>query len=534
MTMHRTVLVLAATLGLLVLPPARPAAAQVPSAEDAAAAWDAGDNDRARALYAARVAADSGDVRALHRLGLLLAWNREYDTAIPLLRRLVALVPSTAARSDLANVLAWDRQFDAALDVLDGLMRDDPSRPVFHARARFLSWAGRHGEAEAAYRALLEEDPSDVEALRGLARVTTWRGDLGAGEGLWRRAVAADPENADARIGLSQVLRWSGRPRAALDEARAAVRARPGDRDALEQLAWAEAAFAPRIAPTLSAEYDSDDNRLFTAALTATVHPVPRLALSAHGYFRRAEHAGPAGTGRETRSLLASARVDAGSGWMLNGGAGAVGRPVGGTAAIYRAGLASPAWLPVSASVAYSHSVLDATADLMGRDVTTDDVAATLAGTLSSRLRGEAGLALTRYNGQETNDRVLGRLGLEARATPWLRLRPRVTAFTFDETLQEGYFSPDEYVLAEFGVGIDRYRGAWGVSAEVAPGAQRIGSGGDLQGALSARLRLGYTIAPGRDIGLTLSFSNLGIERFEAGSAGYRYQAAVLSAGWGL
>ncbi|HSJ06238.1 MAG TPA: tetratricopeptide repeat protein [Longimicrobiales bacterium] len=534
MTMRWPVLVLAVITALLAPVAARPVAAQVPSAEDAAAAWDAGDNDRARGLYAARVAADSGDVRALHRLGLLLAWNREYDRALPLLHRLVALAPSTAARTDLANVLAWDRQFDAALDVLDGVMRDDPSRAALHTRARFLSWAGRYDRAEAAYRALLEEDPSDAEALRGLARVTTWRGDLGAGEGVWRRAVAAEPENADARIGLSQVLRWSGRPRGALEEARAAVRVRPGDRDALEQLAWAEAAFAPRIAPTLSAEYDSDDNRLFTAALTATVHPVPRVALSAHGYFRRAEHVGPAGSGRETRSLLASARVDAGSGWMLNGGAGAVGRPVGGTAAIYRAGFASPAWLPVSASIGYGRSVLDATADLMGRDITTDEATATLAGVLSSRLRAEAGVALTRYNGQQTNDRVLGRLGLEARAAPWLRLRPRVTAFVFDETLQEGYFSPDEYVLAELGVGIDRHRGAWGVSAEMAPGAQRIGSAGDFQGALSARLRVGYTFAPGRDIGLTLSFSNLGIERFEPGSAGYRYQAAVLSAGWGL
>jgi tetratricopeptide (TPR) repeat protein len=533
MTMHRKAIVCGMAV-LMVLAAARPAAAQVPSAEDAAAAWDAGENDRARALYAARVAADSGDVRALHRLGLLLGWNREYDRAIPLLRRLVAVAPSTAARTDLANVLAWDRQFDAALDVLDGVMRDDPSPAVHHARARFLSWSGRHAQAEGAYRTLLEADPSDAEALRGLARVTTWRGDLGAGEGLWRSAVAADPENADARIGLSQVLRWSGRHRAALEEARAAVRARPGDRDALEQLAWAEAAFAPRIAPTLSAEYDSDDNRLFTAALTATVHPAPRVALSAHGYLRRAEHAGPTGTGRETRSLLASARLDAGSGWMLSAGAGAVGRPVGGTAAIYRAGLASPAWLTVSASAGYSRSVLDATVDLMGRDITTDDVSATLAAILSSRIRAEAGVALTRYNGQQTNDRVLGRLGLEARAAPWLRLRPRVTAFAFDETLQEGYFSPDEYVLAELGVGIDRHRGAWGVSAELAPGAQRIGSAGDLQGALSARLRLGYTFAPGRDIGLTMSFSNLGIERFEAGSAGYRYQAVALSAGWGL
>jgi tetratricopeptide (TPR) repeat protein len=126
------------------------------------------------------VATDSTDVQALHRLGMLLAWEREYARAIPLLERVVRMAPSTAARLDLANVLAWHRSYDRALAVLDDVLRTEPSAAALYARARFLSWAGRYDDAAAAYHAILESDPADAEALRGLARVTSWRGDLAA------------------------------------------------------------------------------------------------------------------------------------------------------------------------------------------------------------------------------------------------------------------------------------------------------------------------------------------------------------------
>jgi hypothetical protein len=54
-------------LALLAVAP--PLAAQDP----ADSAWAGGVYDRARVLYAARVSADSNDVVALHRLGLMLA-----------------------------------------------------------------------------------------------------------------------------------------------------------------------------------------------------------------------------------------------------------------------------------------------------------------------------------------------------------------------------------------------------------------------------------------------------------------------------
>jgi hypothetical protein len=69
-------------------------------------------------------------------------------------------------------------------------------------------------------------------------------------------------------------------------------------------------------------------------------------------------------------------------------------------------------------------------------------------------------------------------------------------------------------------MGVDRYTsGSWSFSAEVAPGAQRIGSAGDFEGRAQRRARVGYTIAPGREIGLAFTFSDLGLERFAAGRA---------------
>ncbi|HSJ13189.1 MAG TPA: tetratricopeptide repeat protein [Longimicrobiales bacterium] len=542
------------------------------TAQDAAdSAWAAGEHERARTLYAARVAADSADAQALHRLGLLLGWNREYAAAIRVLDRLMAVAPTNAVRADRANVLAWSRNYERALADVDELIRSDSTSleawtararflswagrydeslrawdrverlapgdtGVTHARARVLSWAGRLGAAEEAYWTSLAANPGDVEAMRGLARVTSWRGDLATGEQLWRRAVAADPASAEARIGLSQVLRWRGQPAASLEEAREAVRLDPENRDAQLQLAWAEAAFAPRIAPAFSAAFDSDDNRLLTSSLAVTLFPAHRVALTASGYLRRAQDGRAGGGAVDSRALTLAARTDIGAGWTVGASGGVKDRDVPGAEADFTFGgsLASAPWRPVSGAVAYTRGVFDATARLIEQGVTTDEVALTVAAQLARAVRLEAGAGFMRFTGVERNERVLARLGLDVRAGSWLRVRPRALGFGFEHDLDEGYFDPDRYLLGEVGVGVDRYRGAWALSGEVAPGAQQVGSDGDVQGALSGSARVGYTLAPGREIGIGFTFSNLGMERFDPDRTGYRYGAAVISAAWGL
>jgi tetratricopeptide (TPR) repeat protein len=478
-----------------------PVAARAQQDDAAAAAWVAGDHARARALYAARVDADSADLQALHRLGLLSAWNRDLDRAITLLRRRVALAPAPDARADLA---------------------------------RTLSWAGRFNEAEIEYLQLLAEQPGDAEALRGLARVATWRGDLGRGERLWHNLLEAAPADVDAHLGMSQVLRWTGRPRRALEHARTAAALRR-DSDTIEQLAWAEAAFAPGLTPGFVAENDSDDNRLLTASLTARVHATPRVALLASGYVRRAQGPVPAPaatSSRETQTLAIGPRIEVADGWMVTATGGAMRRDTGGMDAMWRASVASPSWRALSGSLAWGRTPMDFTADLMGRDIVMDDVTGSIAARPHPAVRVEAGAAATSFRGIRTHNRALARLGLDAALASWLHVRPRATAFRFDEAATEGYFAPDRYSLAEIGFGMDRWRAGWSFSAEIAPGVQRIGSSGSTQGALSGRARVGYTLAPGRDVGIGITFSNLGIERLQPGNAGYRYHAVNAVAAW--
>ena len=510
--------------------------AQPLAAQDAAdSAWTAGDHARARTLYTQRLAANTNDPEALHRLGLMLAWNREFPEAVKLLDRLLTVAPNPAARMDRANVLAWSGDYNRAIQAVDELVAENAApADARHIRARFLSWAGRFDAAEAAYRELLSLDPRDAEALRGLARVTSWRGDLGNGEQLWRRVLTAEPENVDARIGLSQVLRWRGQPRAALEEARAAAKLAPDNRDVQLQLDWAEAAFAPRLAPSVAAEFDSDDNTLITTALTASGYLGSRVSVSAHGYVRRAE--GGVSGHLDSRAGSLGLRLDLGRGWTMAGSAGAVDRTAPGAdmLATWGGSLATPAAPAVSASLAYARGVMDGTALLIQNGITSDEMTFGLNLRLGADVRAEAATAVARFYGVDENDRILGRVSLDMRASRSLRLRPRVAAFSFKDDLNEGYFDPDFYGLAELGIGYDRYTGAWGFSAEVAPGAQRVGSNADITGALSARARVGYTIAPGREIGVSFALSNLGMERFEPNAAGYRYQAAVLSAAWGF
>jgi hypothetical protein len=259
------------------------------------------------------------------------------------------------------------------------------------------------------------------------------------------------------------------------------------------------------------------------------------VAVSASGYVRRASDDRALAERPTSRAASLGLRADLGGGWIAGVSGGAVDRGADADPdPTWGASLAAPAWWPVAAAVAWRHGVLDATAVLIERGVTTDEVSASVTAQLGSAVRLEAGASLARYEGTDTNDRELARLGLEFRPSTWSRVRPRVTAFRFDHRAGEGYFDPDFYGLGEVGIGVERYRGAWSFSGEVAPGAQQVGSDGDVQGALALRARLGYTVGPAREVAASFAFSNLGIERFEAASAGYRYQAVVLSIGWGF
>jgi len=598
---------LAAALALLAW--AAPARAQ----DAADRAWAAGDVSTAERLYAARLAADSNDVRALHRLGLVRAWHGRYDEALALLDRAIRLDPNDEERQvDRARILAEKGDPAAGARSLEPLLQRDPGYlPALQARAQFLSWAGdfdaslrtygrileitpgdrrvgldrarvltwasRFGASRAAYDSLLRRDPNDhdallglaqalswagqldsaevvyrrllainsgdVEGMNGLARTAAWRGSLLEAERRWRQALARHPDDAAALVGLSQTLRWEGRDAAALDAARRAVQAAPTDRDARTELQWALLPTRPRVGPGASYESDSDGNRISTLSAGAGFRPDPRVELRADAYWREARQLAavvPDGTLRGTsRGGALTLRTQLEPGWTLTGGAGVSQTDRAGedARASWRGAISTPGRYPVTATAAYSHVPLDATAVLIQRDVDVDELNLSLQLVPAQGWVVSAGGGGADFHGGvsgETNRRTNGNLAVTRRFARFFTLGAAGRAFGFDKDLSDGYFDPDLYWIGEALGRVGRDWRRWGVSAEVAPGVQQVGKGGDRSATLRTTGGVTLTVAPGRSIGLSAAYANAGLQRLSPTDAGggYRYTAFSLSGSW--
>jgi tetratricopeptide (TPR) repeat protein len=579
-------------------------------AQDAAdRAWAAGDVATAERLYSARLAADSNDVRALHRVALARAWNGRYDEALalldralrldpgdaetqvdrarvlawkgdpaagaralePLLEREPGYLPALQARAqflswagdfdaslrtygrileiapgdravglDRARVLSWASRFGASQSAYDSLLRRNPNdRDALLGLAQVLSWAGRLDSAEVVYRRLLAINSGDVEGMNGLARTAAWRGRLLDAERRWRQALARHPDDAGALVGLSQTLRWQGRDAAALDAARRALRAAPTDRDARTELQWALLPTRPRVAPAVSYESDSDGNRISTLSAGAAFRPDPRVELRADAYLRDARQEGATVRDGTSRGGALTLRTQLEPGWTLTGGAGVTGSDRAGdeARASWRGAISTPGRYPLTATVAYAHTPLDATALLIDRVVDVDEL------TLSAQLVPAQGWVVSAGGGGadfhggvsgETNRRKNGNLAVTRRFARFFTLGAAGRSFGFDRDLSDGYFDPDLYWIGEALGRVGRDWRRWGISAEVAPGVQQVGKGGERSATLRTTGGVTLTVAPGRSIGLSAAYANAGLQRLsptDTGS-GYRYTAVSLSASW--
>jgi tetratricopeptide (TPR) repeat protein len=230
-----------ALLALACVAGARPAHAQ----DAADRAWAAGNVAEAGRLYEQRLRADSNDVRALHRVALVRAWDGKYDEALALLDRALRITPNDVeTQVDRARVLAWKGDPAGAVSALDPILAQNPAYlPALQARAQFLSWAGdfnaslqtygrilaiapdrgtelerarvlswasRFAASEAAYDSILRRDPRDHDALFGLAQVLSWAGRLDSAEVVYNRLLAINGNDAQALQGLARTAAWRG------------------------------------------------------------------------------------------------------------------------------------------------------------------------------------------------------------------------------------------------------------------------------------------------------------------------------------
>lgn len=571
--------------------------------DEADRAWSAGDLTRARQLYEARLAADSTDDRALHRVALMDAWDGRYDRSLRLLERLLALGPNLEAEVDRARVVAWRGAPGEAVTMLDSLLTRAPgyipalearaeflawagesdaavrsyaqlaeilpdNRSVRSARARLLSWAsrldesialydslvrtepadrearlglaralgwaGRADSARAVYAAMLAADSSDVEAWAGLAQTRSWAGKLREAEALWGRALAVDSGHVPALVGLAQTLRWQGRDAAADEVLRRAEGRDPTNQDVRTQRHWLDGAIRPRAASTVTYESDSDGNGILTLFARGGYRLRPRVDLRPYGYLRWLDF-GNAGVEFSQQAFGGGVdvRTELDPGWIVGASMGASGSDADTVGARIRWGAtaSSPGWWRVVTTVGVTREPLDVTAQLVRSGVSVTQGGVDLRGTPAGGWTATGAFSLAEFQGSESNLRTAGALGVARRVLPPLTVGVNVRTYGFADDLDDGYFDPSFYLVAEVPGRWEQEFGRWIPSAEVAPGVQKI-SGADLSAAIRLAGGVRYVVMPGREVALTAGYSTLGLSLFAEGGGGYKYRYVALSGGW--
>jgi len=508
------------------------------------AAWASGDFETARRLYAERLAADSSDIRALHRMALLFAWNEQYQESLALFDHLLMVAPENVdARVDRARVLSWTGKFEESINSFEEALERHPGdRQVLLGLAQVLSWADRIDSALTIYDGLVAADSTDIQARHGLARAAAWRGNLVDAERLWRETLAHDEANAETLMGLSQTLRWQGRP----DAAREVLAQVPDEARMtsayMEEERWIAAALDPRLTPSLIFEFDSDDNTMVTLLLRGEYPARPRLRVGLETYYRYArgviDYDPRDISSRRAYGFAATGQLSVEPGWTIRGGLGASGA-TGTTAKTQlsgRASITSPGRYRYGGTFEVSRAPLDATALLIQNGVSFAQAALSLRAQPAYRWTVEAGGSWARFQGSEANRRLVGYAAATRRIAPPWTAAARLRTFGFEKSRQDGffdgYFNPDFYFYGELIGRWQPLRGQWNTMIELAPGLEQVGTEGSLRAAGRVMGRIEYNVAPGRQIGLSALYANNGLQAFATGDEGYRYFALTLSGTW--
>jgi tetratricopeptide (TPR) repeat protein len=174
-------------------------------------AWRQGDIVTAERLYAERLAADSTDEIALHRMALILGWNGNYQESIALFDRLLEIAPRNwEAAVDRSRVYAWQGQTERAIALLDLVLEQQPTYvPALEARALFQSWIGQHSAALSTYEQIGQIVPENRSIPRERARVLSWSSQLDAAIAIYDSLLQTDPSDRETRLGLARVLSWA-------------------------------------------------------------------------------------------------------------------------------------------------------------------------------------------------------------------------------------------------------------------------------------------------------------------------------------
>lgn len=492
-----------------------------------ALAW--GGNYRASlALLDSLLAAAPTDREVLEARAQIASWAGRYDESLASYLSLLEARPGDAElMRQRARVFGWATQFRAASAAYDTLLRRNPNdREALRGLAQVLSWSNRLDSAETIYHKLVALDAGDRDAQRGLARIAAWNGRLKLAEQRWR-TLAADTTDVAALAGLAATLRWQGRDAAAREQLERALAIAPGHADAARELRWVNATVAPRAGATLVFESDSDDNDIMTVTATSQLRPAPRLAVRADLY-RRAPTLGALAEHSLGGTIGAWLQLE--PGWTVSGAAG-LSRVLERSIPALRAALQSPQRESVQFSASLNRAALDMTVPLVRNQVAVTELSASVAVVPNGRWRGGAGAFTTAYDGPSQN-RSIGANAYLLRSLGRLRLGLNGRTFSFDSDLDDGYFDPDFFGIAELVTAWSRERGRWTFTIDAVPGIQRVRSD-DPAGSFRGAAGLAYSLAPGRQIALHGILANAGVHQLSGASGSdYRYRSISLSVAW--
>jgi tetratricopeptide (TPR) repeat protein len=497
-------------------------------------AWSGNPGGAARELDAV-IAERPTYLPALKARAQFLSWAGEYTDAVAMYDRIIEITPSDVpARREQARVLAWGRQFDDAADAYGEILARDPTDlEALLGLGQLLSWSNRLDSAAAVFEQILGRDPANIDALRGHARAAAWGGRLLAAEARWRRALRQSPDDVESLVGLAATLRWQGRDAAALEVVTRALELSPTDADARTQRDWARGAVRPRVGTNVSYESDSENNRMFTVRLRSAWRPLPRVQLGVEAYRREADDVGANRLDHRSIGAKLTTWWQLEPGWSVEGGVGVTESHVAGTEprVALSGAIATPGRYAVTGTLGYVRAPVEATAAIIRNDVQFDQIRVGVGARLSRSLNVFADGAWAQFRGSEANRRLGGSLALSWRLSQMWTAGVAGRTFGFDKDLNDGYFDPDFYGLIETSV---RWYGEWGkwlTQIELAPGVEKVRTGGELRGAVRAFGRLAYTAAPGRDVSLSGGYSSSGL-RLATGDSDYRYWTIGMGMNW--
>jgi protein O-GlcNAc transferase len=162
--------------------------------------------------YRGVLAADAGNVDALHFLGVIAYQRKQFEQAAELIAGAIAGNSSNApAHNNLGNVLNAQGKLDKAITCYKDAIMLQPDYVDAHVNlGNALRAKGLMDDAIESYKRALTLAPDALAVQFDLGAVLAERGRFGEAAACYRRAIALKPEIAAAYSNLGNVLRSQG------------------------------------------------------------------------------------------------------------------------------------------------------------------------------------------------------------------------------------------------------------------------------------------------------------------------------------